>query len=129
MKKVGFLVGIIIILIGVFIFVNTLYYPPLPIENVSAKEAIEQLNNSDDKIVEIAIEGDFIWYITRSENKGISIADERIKQLFTAKGWEFKEKLGSGLVFEKDGERLIPTTQMWTKKYVLVKVPSKFKNL
>lgn len=128
MKKVGFIVGIII-MIGVFIFANKLYYPPLPIENISAKDAIEQLNNSDSKIVKIAEEGDFIWYITRSENEGISIADEKIKQMFTAKGWKFKEKLGSGLVFEKDDENLIPTTQMWTKKYVLVKVPSKFKNL
>ncbi|MFC7686457.1 hypothetical protein [Ureibacillus sp. GCM10028918] len=50
-------------------------------------------------------------------------ADENVKQLVAAKGWEFKEKDGSGLFFEKNGERLIATTQMWTKEYVLVKIP------
>lgn len=46
-----------------------------------------------------------------------------------SKGWEFKEKDGAGLFFEKDGERLLVTTQMWTKKYVLVQVQNKFKEL
>lgn len=30
-------------------------------------------------------------------------------------GWEFKEKDGAGLFFEKDGERLVATTEMWGK--------------
>ncbi|MCC3357066.1 hypothetical protein [Bacillus sp. REN16] len=127
MKKVGFILGIVIVIIGVFIFVNKLYYPFLPIENLSAKEAIGKLKKSDSKIAEIAVEGDFIWYITRSENEGISIADENIKQMVVSNVWEFKEKDGAGLFFEKDGKRLIATTQMWTKNYVLVKIPSNFK--
>ncbi len=104
---------------------NKLYYPPLPIHDVSAKEAIEKLKESDGKITEIAVEGDSIWYITSSENKGITIADENIKQMVVSNGWEFKQKEGSGLFFEKDGERLAATTQMWTKNYVLVKIQSK----
>ncbi|WP_226646125.1 hypothetical protein [Mesobacillus subterraneus] len=127
MKKVGFILGIAIGMIAVFIFVNKLYYPSLPIENVSAKEAIDQLKESESKIAEIAVEGDSIWYITRSENKGISIADETIKQMIGSNGWEFKEKDGAGLFFEKDGRRLIATTQMWTGNYVLVKIPGNFK--
>ncbi|PTQ55333.1 MAG: hypothetical protein BSOLF_2436 [Candidatus Carbobacillus altaicus] len=39
------------------------------------------------------------------------------------------KKDGAGLFFEKDGEELIITTQMWTEKYVLVKIQSKFKDL
>lgn len=123
MKKVGFILGIAIVFIAVFIFVNKLYYPSLPIENLSAKEAIDKLKESESKIAEIAVEGDFIWYITRNENKGISIADENIKQMIGSYGWEFKEKDGAGLFFEKDGRRLIATTQMWTGNYVLVKIP------
>lgn len=111
-----------------FIFVNKSYYPSLPIDNLSAKEAIEKLENSDNKVVEIAIEGDTIWYITRTENQGVLIADENIKQMVGSKGWEFKEKDGSGLFFEKEGERLIATTQMWSKKYVLVKVQNKIES-
>ncbi len=127
MKKVGFILGIVIVMIGLFIFVNKLYYPSLPIEKLSAKEVIGKLKESDSKIAEIAVEGDFIWYITSSGNKGISIADENIKQMVVSNGWAFKEKDGAGLFFEKDGKRLIATTQMWTENYVLVKIPSDFK--
>lgn len=43
-----------------------------------------------------------------------------------SKGWKFKEKEGSGLFFEKGDEKLIVTTEMWTGKYVLVKVPENY---
>lgn len=112
-----------------FIFLNKSYYPPLPIDHLSAGGVIEKLEDSDQKIVEIAVREDAVWYITRTENKGISIADENIKQLMSSTGWEFIEKEGSGLFFKKDGETLIATTQMWTKKYVLVQIPSKFNPL
>ncbi|MCM3572316.1 hypothetical protein M3172_03880 [Mesobacillus subterraneus] len=127
MKKVGFILGIAIAIIAVFIFENKLYYPSLPIENLSAKEAIDKLKESESKIAEIAVEGDSIWYIISSENQGISSADEYIKQLIGSNGWEFKDKDGAGLFFEKDGRRLIATTQMWTGNYVLVKIPDDFK--
>jgi hypothetical protein len=127
MNKVGFILGIAIVIITVFIFVNKLYYPTLPIENLSAKEAIDKLKESESKIAEIAVEGNSIWYITSSENQGISIADENIKQMIGSNGWEFKEKDGAGLFFEKDGRRLIATTQMWTGSYVLVKITGNFK--
>lgn len=127
MKKGGLILGIAIVIIAVFIFVNKLYYPSLPIENLSAKEAIDKLKQSENKIAKIAVEDNFIWYITSSENTGISIADENIKQMIGSNGWEFKEKDGAGLFFEKDGRRLIATTQMWTGNYVLVKIPSNFK--
>ncbi|MEH7255716.1 hypothetical protein V7111_26780 [Neobacillus niacini] len=127
MKKVGMILGLFIAVIALFVFINKLYYPSLPIDDISAKEAIDILKESDSKIAEIAVEGDSIWYITSSENKGISIADENIKQMIGSNGWEFKEKDGAGLFFEKDGKRLIATTQMWTGNYVLVKIPSNFK--
>ncbi len=121
------ILGLFIAIIAVFVFVNKLHYPSLPIDDTSAKEVIDILKKSESKIAEIAVEGDSIWYITSSENKGISIADEIIKQMIGSHGWEFKEKDGAGLLFEKDGRRLIATTQMWTKNYVLVKIPRNFK--
>ena len=127
MKKVGTILGLFIAVIALFVFINKLHYPSLPIDDISAKEAIDILKESDSKIAEIAVEGNSIWYITSSENKGISIADENIKQMIGSNGWEFKEKDGAGLFFEKDGKKLIATTQMWTGNYVLVKIPSNFK--
>ncbi|MEQ2528460.1 hypothetical protein WMO40_17380 [Bacillaceae bacterium CLA-AA-H227] len=123
MKQVGIVLGIVVVIVAVFIFVNKLYYPSLPIDNLSAKEAIKKLENSDEKIVEVATDNDSIWYITRSQSE----VDESIKQMIGSNGWEFKEKEGSGLFFEKESERLIVTTQMWTKKYVIVQVQNKFK--
>lgn len=54
------------------------------------------------------------------------LADENIKQLLASNGWEFKEKDGGGLFFEKGEKRLIVSTKMWTKKYVLFKVREHF---
>lgn len=129
MKKIGFISAILIISIAVLLFINKAHYPSLPIEELSAKEAIQRLKASDHKIVEIAVEDKAIWYMTKTGDGGMAAADEQIKQLIGSNGWEFTEKDGSGLFFEKDGETLIATTQMWTKKYVLVKVPTKFKAL
>ena len=130
MKQIGMIMGVIVVSVAVFIFVNKSYYPSLPFDNVSAKEAIEKLKKSDEKIVEIATDDDSTWYITRNETKGdVLIADEIIKRMIGSKGWEFKDKMGAGLFFEKEDESLIVTTQMWTGKYVLVQVQNKFKEL
>lgn len=125
MKRVGIILGIAALSVVLFMFVNKLYYPSLPIENLSAKEQINKLRNSDEKIVEFAKDDDYIWYITRSQSE----IDENIKQMIGSNGWEFTEKEGSGLFFEKENEKLIVTTQMWTKKYVLIQVQNKFKEL
>ncbi|QCR31187.1 hypothetical protein [Lysinibacillus sp. SGAir0095] len=123
MKKLPLILGVVMVIIAVFVFVNKLYYPPLPITGVSPKEAMDAFNESNSKIVQIAEEGGSLWYITKTENNGIETTDAHIKQLIAAEGWEFKEKEGSGLFFEKNGERLIATTQMWTKNYVIVNIP------
>ncbi|WP_186580295.1 hypothetical protein [Aquibacillus kalidii] len=128
MKKGLFIFGFVIVIIVGFIFVNKSYYPPLPIENLTAKEVIQKLKKSDNKVVEIAEEDETIWYITKNENEGIRKADENIKQMIISNGWEFKNKDGAGLFFKKNEERLVATTQMWSENYVLVKVDSKFKN-
>lgn len=126
MKIIGKILGLVVAIIAVYaiyVYVNKLYYPPLPISGISAKEVIDVLKESDSKMVEIFEEGDSIWYIINIENKSFMEADETIKQMVVSEGWEFKEKDGSGLFFEKDGDRLIATTKMWTKNYVLVKIP------
>lgn len=127
MKRIGIILSIVIVIAAVFIFVNKSYYPSLPVDSLSAKETIEKLNKSDEKIVEIAKDDKSIWYITKNGEDGILTVDENIKKMISAKGWEFKDKMGSGLFFEKDDEQLIVTTQMWTKKYVLIQVQNQFK--
>jgi hypothetical protein len=91
LKKIGFIIGIVIVIIVMFIIVNKSYYPSLPIANSSAREVIGKLEESDSKIVEILVEDDTIWYITRTDNEGILLADENIKQMIGSNGWEFKD--------------------------------------
>lgn len=69
-------------------------------------------------------EDNWTWYVTRSNNNGILEADKKIKEMISKEEWTFKDKDGSGLIFEKNGKRLIVTTEMWTGKYVLFKVPN-----
>ena len=52
--------------------------------------------------------------------------DEIIIEMMNEKDWVFKEKEGSGLFFEKQGEELIVTTEKWTSNYSLVDIPMKF---
>ena len=92
MKRVVIILGIVVVVLSVFVFVNKSYYPSLPIDNLSAKVTIEKLRNSDGKIVEITTDNDFTWYITRSQSE----VDENIKQMIGANGWEFTEKEGAG---------------------------------
>lgn len=127
MKKMGIVFATAVVLILLYLFINKSYYPALPVENVSAKEVISKLENSDEKMVEFAKDNGTDWYITKSENKGVSNADELTKQKLYANGWEFKEKLGAGLFFEKENRELIVTTQMWTKKYVIIQIGEAYK--
>ena len=112
---------------GAFIIANKLYIPSSPINHLSGKEILHILNNSNEDVVELAKEEQRTWYITKINNNGIQEADTKIKNMLLSKGWAFKEKDGSGLFFEKNNEILIVTTEVWTNKYVLIKVPANYK--
>ena len=124
MKKLLIVIGVMLLIYGVFVFYNKLYYPPLPIENLSKKEALDKLNDSDEQIVHLSNENNYEWYIINERN--MASADEMIEELVSENGWVFKQKDGAGLFFEKQGNRLIVTTQKWTGDYVLVQIPSNF---
>ena len=51
-----------------------------------------------------------------------------MKKWLLKKGWRFKEQMGAGFIFVKDGKQLIAATQMWTRKYVITKIPKEWKN-
>ena len=124
MKKILTTIGLIVVFVGVFGFYNKLYYPSLPIETISKKEVIDKLNDSDKKIIQLTSEKGKVWYIVNERNQ--SSVDEIIKEMMNEKGGSFKEKDGSGLFFEKQGEDLIVTTQKWTSNYSLVDIPMGF---
>lgn len=113
-----------VVCIVVFIFLNKLHYPSFPIKSITSKEVIQKMDMSNQKMVEISKDSDVIWYITKnSEN-----VNETIERFISENGWEFLEREGNSLFFEKENETLVVSTQMWTKKYRLVKIPSHYKN-
>ncbi|WLD94631.1 hypothetical protein [Alkalihalobacillus sp. AL-G] len=113
-------VAMLIVIIGIIAFDSKFYYPDLPVDSVSKKEVLEALNESSEDMVKIAEENGFEWYITRMEQ---GKAHANLKNMISENRWEFQKQEGSGYFFEKDDETLIATTQMWTRKYVIVKIP------
>lgn len=121
MRKIFFIIGILIICAIAYTIFNKSYYPALPIENMSKKEVLQTVQQSDEKVVKLTKENDSTWYIIQEKN-----ADETIKKLVEKNGWEFIQKDGAGLFFENKDEKLIVTTQKWTKDFVLVQSPVTF---
>lgn len=122
MKKIGLLIVALFVVSGVFIVSNKLLYPPLPIDSLTPKEAIQKLNASPFDLVALSNDKQATWYLATISARGIQKVDEDIQQMMANEGWAFLEKEGSGLFFEKNGERSIVTTEMWTKQYVLVQI-------
>ncbi|MEG0473060.1 MAG: hypothetical protein RR588_12070 [Solibacillus sp.] len=85
---------------------------------------LTKLNDTNQEIVPLTNEHGKQWFIIRGRD--ISVADEIIKKMVNQNGWTFKQKDGSGLFFEKQGEQLIVETEMWTGNYVLVEIPAHF---
>lgn len=98
-------------------------YPALPADVESTpKEAVQKLNESDQPLVQISKDDEATWYIMKNSED----VNKQIQQLISSKGWVFKNIDGNSLFFEKDDDVLIVSTEMWTQKYRLVKVPAPF---
>ena len=127
MKKVWIGLLTIILIVGCYVYVYQFFYPDHPIESLSTKEILTALNNSNEDIVELVEEKDIVWFIAKNNgNNGIKDVNEKIKNMIYKKGWSFQEVIGSGLIFEKEGEKLIVTTQMWSSSYVLIQIPANY---
>ena len=125
MKKIPFIILLIVVLAGGYIFMNKLYYPPLPIDTLSKKEVLDSLHHTDEKIVPITTENGKQWFIVNERNQ--AIVDDLIIDMLQNDGWTFKVKDGSGLFFEKQNENLIVTTRKWTGNYSLIDIPIHYK--
>lgn len=96
------------------------YYPSLPIESVSKREAVSKVNASNENIVKLTEEDGYDWYISKMQQ---GKAYEDLKQMMKDKGWIYKEQMGAGFIFQKENEDLIIESEMWTGKYVLFQMP------
>lgn len=109
---------------GAILFNSKMYYPPLPFEHMSKKEVFEKAQDSNGRIVKLSNDGEYDWYITDERN--METAGKAIIELANRYGWNFSQKEGSGLFFNKQGETLIVTTQKWTGEYTVIQIPAGF---
>ncbi|WP_127507041.1 hypothetical protein [Paenibacillus humicus] len=58
-----------------------------------------------------------------SENTGESRYDA-VKDIMWKNDWDFKEQLGSGLIFEKNGQTKVVETRQFSKHYILSVIPN-----
>ncbi|MFV8828557.1 hypothetical protein [Alkalihalobacterium sp. APHAB7] len=53
------------------------------------------------------------------------VSSEEIFHIYMSeRGWNFKEQMGSGFIFEKDGMVRVVTTRMYTRHYFIWSVPN-----
>ncbi|MFB9329375.1 hypothetical protein ACFFSY_25845 [Paenibacillus aurantiacus] len=102
------------------IFWSKSYYPPLPFDSVSRKEALAIIRQAPSgALVKVAEDARFDWYLTETRD-----ASAKVKRWFADRGWTFKDQEGAGLFFERDNRKVIATTRQWTGRYVLCQMPA-----
>ncbi|MCC3375043.1 hypothetical protein [Cohnella sp. REN36] len=109
------------LLAGSWLFVSKAYYPALPFEGVSKREALAKLAAGDGALVELAARPGYRWLGFRgSQQKG----RERIVEEMELRGYHYTHIDGAGIFFANPNrERAIVTGTNWTSKYVLYRVP------
>ncbi|TYP74777.1 hypothetical protein [Paenibacillus methanolicus] len=96
------------------------YYPPLPFDSVSKREALAIVRQApQDTLAKVADDARFDWYLTKTDG-----AKEKVKRWFTDRGWTFKDQEGAALFFERNGQTAIAATTQWTGRYVLCQIPA-----
>ncbi|MBB4825567.1 hypothetical protein HNO89_002803 [Sporosarcina luteola] len=107
-----------------FLIINKVHYPSPPIDSITPKEIVNKLNESNQQLVEISKDSSGTWYVINNLKEVNKIVEDFISE----KGWSLSKIEGNSLFFERQGELLVASTEMWTNKYRLVKVPANFES-
>ncbi len=95
---------------------------PIPILTSIMK--LELLNSGYEKISDTNNELKYVSEYKYKEKYPYGIAMEFMKE----KGWDFKEQMGAGLVFQKNEEVIVIETKHYSKHYYLWDVPKEVLN-
>ncbi|MEQ6377458.1 zf-HC2 domain-containing protein [Bacillaceae bacterium S4-13-56] len=103
-------------LIGFFIgaYGSVVFQEGNPIPIVTS---ILKIEFSDSEYVKFSSSPD--RYITEFEEERYSVMKEYMKE----RGWTFKEQMGSGFIFDNEGEQLVVETRQYTRNYYIWDVP------
>ncbi|MED1662999.1 hypothetical protein [Brevibacillus laterosporus] len=109
------------VLIGIFVvylWIIHLPYPPLPIASMPVEQAMAMVKEHPEQLVSLGKEGGYEYYMMEGTQKE---AAERLKQQMAQRGYQFIEQQGGGYFFERNGQKQVITSNMWTGKYVILK--------
>ncbi|WP_134685134.1 hypothetical protein [Brevibacillus migulae] len=96
-------------------------YPAVPFPTSKA-EVLKDLKGAEDKLVKLADDARFSWYGMRDLQGQAAV--EQVKKHMSMRGWSYEEQNGSGYFFVKDGQKLVITSQKWTREITVFQVPA-----
>jgi hypothetical protein len=118
-----FLVVILLVLIVAFVFLGIKFGSALFQEENTAEilTSIAELEFSNSDYTQITESTYGIRYVSKNKNGS---QEQIIKEFMKKNEWEFKEQMGAGYIFEKDGITIVVETRLFTKNYFLWNVPN-----
>ncbi|XEC94057.1 hypothetical protein AB6A23_22365 [Paenibacillus tarimensis] len=102
----------------VFRFGNALSQEGNPVPILISISKLEFTNSDYEQFSESDKEIRFV-----SENNG-QFRYNVVKEFMKKKGWDYKDQMGSGLIFEKDKQALIVETRQFSRHYILWDIPN-----
>lgn len=120
MKKYILLSIIVAIFVGLAGYYSKFYYPSLPFDGVSKHVVVKALEKSNGELIQITNDKDYDWYGIESNQE---VGRAQVIEMMEAKGLKYEEYMGSGIIFTNGNDKVIVTSQMWTRKYVVYKIP------
>ncbi|QDX92746.1 hypothetical protein EEL32_22660 [Brevibacillus laterosporus] len=112
---------VIWVLLGVFVvylWIDNLPYPPLPLASMPVERAMAMVKEQPDHLVNIGKEGGYEYYMMEGSQKE---AAELLKHKMDKNGYRFVEQQGAGYFFDRNGQKQVVTSNMWTGNYVILK--------
>lgn len=117
---VGITFALLVALFAGFLFYTKSYYPTLPIEGISKREALRLLNSNDGELILLKDGSQVSWYGYKGNQMNSA---ESMIELMKKSEWTFVEQMGAGYFFtDAEGNTKITTSQMWTSRYVLYQI-------
>lgn len=104
-------------------------YPPLPFQTAEKQVVVSQLKKADDQLILLGADdhSKYIWVGARTAS-GFYAAD-RLKSILKQAGWSFHEQEGAGYFFQHGTEKIVITSQMWSRDFVLFKIPASLRSI
>lgn len=121
LKKILIVMLIVILLPLGFIYIqlgSALTQEGNPFPYLRSIMKLEISNNGKEKVVDGQHEARYISEFKVKYPYGIAI------EFMESKGWEFKEQMGSGFIFEKNGQEVVVETRQYSKQYYIWDVPN-----